>query len=133
VEKSTGSTKPRCGQLAMCWRISKNQFVYMSSRGGAQGIQCPKVVQGGNLAAQPSYMAGQPDKCSSHGQSSAKAPPNSSYKYPGAPPPPAESVQKVRFSPPPRGFQIQSLKSIERGEVPRAGGLPSLLGVLEVA
>jgi hypothetical protein len=45
---------------AMGWRISKNYFVYVSSRGGAHGIQCPKAVQGGNLAARPSCMAGRP-------------------------------------------------------------------------
>jgi hypothetical protein len=49
------------GQLAMCWRISKNCFVYVSSRGSAKGIQCPKAVQGGNLSTRPSCMAGRPD------------------------------------------------------------------------
>jgi hypothetical protein len=34
------------GRLAMCWHISKNHFAYMSKRGGAQGTQCPKAVQG---------------------------------------------------------------------------------------
>jgi hypothetical protein len=34
------------GRPAMCWCISKNHFVYMFSRGGAQGIQCPMAVQG---------------------------------------------------------------------------------------
>jgi hypothetical protein len=42
----------------MCWRISKTRFVYVSIRGGAQGIECPKTVQGGNLATQPSSMTG---------------------------------------------------------------------------
>jgi hypothetical protein len=32
----------------MHWCIYKKHFVYMSIRGGAQGIQCPKAVQGGN-------------------------------------------------------------------------------------
>jgi hypothetical protein len=32
------------GQPAMCWRISGNCFVNVSRRGGAQGIQCPKVM-----------------------------------------------------------------------------------------
>jgi hypothetical protein len=45
----------------------------MSRRGGAQGIQRPKVVQGGNLAAQPSCMAGRPDMFGSPAQSSARA------------------------------------------------------------
>jgi hypothetical protein len=73
------------GQPAMCWCISKNRFVYVASRGGAQGIQCPKAVQG-DLAARPSCMADRPDKRTSHTQSSAKAPSYSSYKYPSAPP-----------------------------------------------
>jgi hypothetical protein len=38
------------GRPVMCCRISKNCFVFVSSRGGSQGIQCPKAVQGGNLA-----------------------------------------------------------------------------------
>jgi hypothetical protein len=63
------------GRLAMCWRIYKKCFVYMSSRGGAQGIQCLEAVQGGNLAAQPSCMASRPDKWASHAQFSARAPP----------------------------------------------------------
>jgi hypothetical protein len=46
------------GRLAMCWHISKNRFVYVSSSGGAQGIQCPKAVQGGNLGTRTSCMAG---------------------------------------------------------------------------
>jgi hypothetical protein len=58
----------------------------MSNRGGAQGIQCPKVVQGGNLAARPSCVAGRSDKWASHAQSSSRAPPYSSYKKHGAPP-----------------------------------------------
>jgi hypothetical protein len=74
------------GQPAMCWHISKIHFIYVSSRGGAHGIQCTKIVQGGNLAAQPSCMVGRPDKWASHTQSSARAPPYSSYKYHGAPP-----------------------------------------------
>jgi hypothetical protein len=68
------------GHPAMCWHISKNCFVYVSSRGRAHGIQCPKVVQGGNLAARPSCMASQPDKWAPRVQSSAIAPPYSSYK-----------------------------------------------------
>jgi hypothetical protein len=74
------------GRSAMFWRISKHHFVYASSRGSAQGIQCPKVVQGGNLAARLSCMAARPNKWASHAQSSARAPPYSSYKYHGAPP-----------------------------------------------
>jgi hypothetical protein len=74
------------GRPAMCWRNSKNHFVYMSSRGGTQGIQCPKAVQGGNIATRASCMAGCPDKWAPHAQSSAIAPPYSSYKYHGAPP-----------------------------------------------
>jgi hypothetical protein len=81
-----GSTKPRCGQPAMCWHISKNGFVYVSSRGSAQGIQCPKVVQGGNLATQPSCMATWPNKWTPHAQSLATESPYSSYRYHGAPP-----------------------------------------------
>jgi hypothetical protein len=73
------------GRSVMCWHIFKNHFLYVSIRGGAQGIQCPKVVQGGNLAIRPSCMAGRPKKCASHAQSSARAPPYS-YKYHGAPP-----------------------------------------------
>jgi hypothetical protein len=75
---------------AMCWRISKNRFVYVSSRGGAQGIQCPKVVQGGNLAARP-------DKWASCTHYSATTLSYSSYKYHGAPP--TKSVKGMRFSP----------------------------------
>jgi hypothetical protein len=74
------------GWPTMCWCIFKNGFVYVSSRAGAQGIQCPKVVEGGNLAARPSCMAGQPNKWASRTQSLARAPPYSSYKYHGAPP-----------------------------------------------
>jgi hypothetical protein len=74
------------GWLVMCWRNSENHFVYVSNRGGGQGIQCPKAVQGGNLATRPSWMAGQPDKWASRTQSSARALPYSSYKYHGAPP-----------------------------------------------
>jgi hypothetical protein len=72
------------GLPAMCWRISKYCLVYMSSRGGAQGIQCPKVVQGGNLATWPSCMAGRPEKWAPRTQSLATALPYS-YKYHGAP------------------------------------------------
>jgi hypothetical protein len=78
------------GQTAMCWRISKNCFVYMFSRSSGQVVQCPKAVQGGNLAAQPSCMAGRPNKWAPHTQSLATAPPYSPYKYHGAP-----SWQKV--------------------------------------
>jgi hypothetical protein len=73
------------GRPAMCWHISKNHFVYVSSRGGAQGIQCPKAVKGGNLAARPSGIADWPDKSAPCTQSLATAPPYSSYKYHGAP------------------------------------------------
>jgi hypothetical protein len=66
------------GQLSMSWCISKNRFAYVSKRGSAQGIQCPKL-QVGNLVARP-------DKWATHAQSSARAPPYSSYKYHGAPP-----------------------------------------------
>jgi hypothetical protein len=90
------------GRLAMCWRISKNYFVYVSSRGGAQGIQCPKAVQGGNLAARPSCTADRPEKWASRTQSLARAPPYSSYIYHG--PPPIEGVKKVRIIPPPKGL-----------------------------
>jgi hypothetical protein len=45
-----------------------------------------KVVEQLNVAAQPSFMAGRPDKWASHIQSSARAPAYSSYKFPGAPP-----------------------------------------------
>jgi hypothetical protein len=113
------------GRPAMCWPISKNCFVYVSSREGVEGIQCSKVVQGGNLAVRPSSMVDRCDKWASHTQSSARVLPYSSYKYHSAPL--VESVKKVRFSPPlPSGFQIQSLYSRERGEVLRAGGLPGL-------
>jgi hypothetical protein len=74
------------GRLAMCWRISKNSFVYVSRRGGAHGIQCPKTMQVGNLASRPSCMAGRPDKWASRTQSLARAAPYLSYKYHGAPP-----------------------------------------------
>jgi hypothetical protein len=73
------------GRPAMCWRISKTHFVYVSSRGGAQGIQFPKAVQVGNLAARPSFMAGQPNKWALHVQFLTRAPPYS-LKYHGAPP-----------------------------------------------
>jgi hypothetical protein len=73
------------GRPAMCSRISKNHFVCMSSKGDAQGIQCPKMMQGGNLAPRPSCMAGRPDKWASRTQSLARALPYSSYKYHGAP------------------------------------------------
>jgi hypothetical protein len=79
MAQSTGSTEQWCGWPAMCWCISKNHFVYMPNRGGAQGIQCPKAVQGGNMASQC-------DKWASCAQSSARALSYSSYKYHGAPP-----------------------------------------------
>jgi hypothetical protein len=66
---------------AISWRISKNCFVNVSSRGRAQGDQCLKAVQGGNMAARLGYIAGQPDKLASCTQSLARAPPYSSYKY----------------------------------------------------
>jgi hypothetical protein len=117
------------GQPAMCWRISKIRFVYVSKRGSAQGIQCPKAVQGGNLAGRPSCMAGRPDKWAPHVHSLATTPPYSSYKYHG---PPTESVRRVRFSPP-IVLQSSFLWSIERGEVLRARGFFGLSGVLGVA
>jgi hypothetical protein len=61
-------------RLAMSCRISKKCFVYVSRRGDAQGIQCPKAVQGGNLAARPSCMAGRPNKWASQAPNLAKAP-----------------------------------------------------------
>jgi hypothetical protein len=85
------------GRPTMCWCISKNSFVYVSIRGSAQGIQCPKVVQGGNMATLPTCMAGRPDKWAPHAQSLTTALPYSSYEFHGAPP--VESVKRVRFSP----------------------------------
>jgi hypothetical protein len=87
------------GQPAMCWRISNNRFVYVSSRGGAQGIQCTKAVQGGNLAARPSCMA--------RHLTSAPHAPNLQLEHHLTPPInttvllPVETVKKVKFSPPP--------------------------------
>jgi hypothetical protein len=72
-------------------------------------------------------MAGRPDKWVSRAQSSTRAPTYSSYKYHGAPP-----GRKWGLAPP-RGFQTQSLKSRERGEVLRVGRLLGLSGVLGVA
>jgi hypothetical protein len=60
---------------AMCWCIYKKCFVYMSRRGNDQDIQCPKAVQGGNLAAWSSCMVGRPNKWAPRAQSSARAPP----------------------------------------------------------
>jgi hypothetical protein len=91
------------GRSTMCWRISKNHLVYVSRRGSAQGIQYPKVMQGGNLATLGSCMADRPNKWASRAQSSARAPPYCSYKYHGAPP--GRNCEET----PPRGFQIQSL------------------------
>jgi hypothetical protein len=85
------------GRPAMCWRNSKNHFIYVSSRGGAQGTQFPKAVQGGNLAARSSCMAGRPNKWAPRAQSSATTLPYSSDKYHGAPS--VESVKTVRVSP----------------------------------
>jgi hypothetical protein len=45
-----------------------------------------KVVERLNLAAWPGCMAGRADKGASRAQSSARAPPYTSYKYPRAPP-----------------------------------------------
>jgi hypothetical protein len=39
-----------------------------------------------NVAVRPSFMAGWPDKWVSRAHSSTRAPPYSSYKYPGTPP-----------------------------------------------
>jgi hypothetical protein len=97
MAQSTGSTEPWCGRPAMCCRIYKKCFVYGSSKGGNQGIQCPKAVQGENLATWPSCMDGRPDKWPSRAQSLARAPPYS-YKYHRAPL--AKSVKRVRFRPP---------------------------------
>jgi hypothetical protein len=130
VAQSTGATEPRCGRLALCWRISKNCFVYMTNRGGVQGIQCSKAGQGGNLATWPSCVADQPDKWASHAHSSSRALPYPCYKYHGAPP--ADGVKKVRFRSP-QGASKFNLCRVERGEVLRAGGLPGLSGVLRVA
>jgi hypothetical protein len=44
-----------------------------------------KAVERLNVAARPNFMADRPDKWASRAQSSARAPPYSSYKYPGAP------------------------------------------------
>jgi hypothetical protein len=66
------------GRPAMCWHFSRNRFVYVSRRGGAKGVQCPEVVQGGNLAARPSCMAGRLVKWAPRTQSSATA---LSYSY----------------------------------------------------
>jgi hypothetical protein len=92
VAQSMGSIEPRCDRSATSpWSADhvlayfQKPFVYVSRRGGAQGIQCPKAVQGGNLAASPSCMVGQLDKWASCDQSSARAPPYSSYKYHDAP------------------------------------------------
>jgi hypothetical protein len=85
VAQSTGLIEPRYGRPAMSWRISKNYFVDVSRRGGAIGIQCPKVVQGGNLATRPSCMAGWLAKWAPHTKSLTTTPPYSSYKYHGAP------------------------------------------------
>jgi hypothetical protein len=59
---------------AMCWCISKNYFINVSSKGGAQGIQCPKAVQGGNLATRPSCMAGRPNMWTSQAPTLPKEP-----------------------------------------------------------
>jgi hypothetical protein len=83
--KTQAQLSQGCGRLAMCWRISKNHFVYVSRRGGGQGIKGPKVVQGGNMVARPSCMVGRPNKGASHAQSLARALPYS-YKYHSAPP-----------------------------------------------
>jgi hypothetical protein len=86
------------GWLAMCWRISKNYFVYVSSRGGAQGIQCPKAVQGGNLVARPASLTSGPHA------------PNLRPEHRLTPPiyttvlPLIEGVKKVRITPPPKGL-----------------------------
>jgi hypothetical protein len=63
--------KHHMDEAVMCWRFSRNRFVYVSRRGGAQGIQCLKPVQGGNLVARPSCMAGWPDKWGPRAKSSA--------------------------------------------------------------
>jgi hypothetical protein len=74
------------GRPTTFWRTSKNRFVYMSSRGSAQGIQCPKAVQEKNLAARPSCLADRPDKWAPRAHSLDTALPYSFYKYHGAPP-----------------------------------------------
>jgi hypothetical protein len=95
--EGVASQQHHLGQPAMCWRISKNHFIHVSRRGGAQGIQCPKVVQGGNLAAQSSCMVGRPNKWAHT--------PNLPPQHRLTPPlntmvlPLAESVKRVRFSP----------------------------------
>jgi hypothetical protein len=81
-------------QKPFCLRVQKRR---------CSRYPIPNTVQGGNLAARPSCMAGRPDMWASCAQSLAKAPPYSSYKYHGAPS--VESVKKVRFRPP-KGLPI---------------------------
>jgi hypothetical protein len=99
------------GQLAMCWHITKNHFVYVSSRGGAQGIQYPKAVQGGKSPTRPSCMAGR--------LTTGPPMPNLRLEHHLTPSinttvlPSTESVKKVRFSPP-QGASKFNLCRVER-------------------
>jgi hypothetical protein len=70
------------GRLTMCWRISKN---LLSTCPEEVVLKVSNAQRRGNLAASPSCMVGQLDKWASCDQSSARAPPYSSYKYHDAP------------------------------------------------
>jgi hypothetical protein len=48
----SGAGRPHLlGRPARCWRLFKLHFANVSRKVGARGIQCPKLVQPGNMAA----------------------------------------------------------------------------------
>jgi hypothetical protein len=51
--KARGQPSQGVASRSCVGAFQKNRFVYVSSRGGAQGIQCTKAVQGGNLVTRP--------------------------------------------------------------------------------
>jgi hypothetical protein len=91
-----------------------------------------KVSNAQRWCKEETWPPGQPDKWAPRAQSLAIAPPYSSYKYHGAPPP-TESVKRVRFSPLECTRVHSHGEERERGKVLRARGLPVLSGVLRVA
>jgi hypothetical protein len=67
-------------------KFPKNVFTTWQSKSVRGVSNVGNTVERLNLAARPSCMADRPNKWASRAQSSARALPYSSYKYPHAPP-----------------------------------------------
>jgi hypothetical protein len=76
------------GPLDPKWHMvfPKTIFTTCQSKSARWVSNAGKVMERLNVAAQPSFMVGRPDKWASRAQSLARALPYSSYKYPVAPP-----------------------------------------------